>query len=208
MINIKTFTDSKYDGNCYLLTNNNQAIVIDPAVSKQSLNLIKDIKIKAIFITHAHFDHFSALDTYLDDDVIIYLHPQAYEKLGNPLKNLSFYCPPRVAVKVAADHVSFVNDAEELSLICWKIKIMHTIGHSNCSLSIIINDIIFTGDTLFKESVGRTDLPTSSSKELSKSLQKLCLLAGNYTIYPGHGEPTTLEDERENNPYIKGENHV
>lgn len=208
MINIKTFTDPKYDGNCYLLINNDQAIVIDPAVSKQDLNLTKNIKIKAIFITHAHFDHFSALDSYLNDDVIIYLHPQAYDKLDKPSKNLSFYCPPRVAVKVANDRVRFVGDEDELALIGWKFKIMHTIGHTNCSLSIIIDDIIFTGDTLFKESVGRTDLPTGSGKELGLSLKKLCSLTGNYTIYPGHGEPTTLEDERESNPYIKGENYV
>lgn len=205
---IKCYVEENYDSNCYSILNDQQAIIIDPAVDRLKLQLDKTTKIVAVILTHAHFDHFIALESYLDEDIPIYLHPYAVNKLANPLKNFSCFCTPKVAIKVPERFVRLTADKQELSLANLHLKIMHTSGHSNCSQCIIIDDVIFTGDTLFKDSVGRTDLPTGDSKSLRQSLTRLYDLCCNYTIYPGHGEATTLEAEKMTNLYLKGEQDV
>lgn len=208
MMKIKTFIDERYDGNCYVVLKDKEAIIIDPSVPKQKLKLEKEVKIVAILITHAHFDHIVALDSYLDGEVPVYLHPYASEKLANPLKNLSYFCRFQVAVTVPKDLLHFTQDGKQYLLAGLECKIIHTSGHSNCSQCIILNKVIFTGDTLFKNNVGRTDLPTGNSPNLKESLIKLANLEGDYYLYPGHGEATTLAWERKTNPYLRGEKDV
>ena len=83
------------------------------------------------------------------------------------------------------------------------IRVLHTPGHTAGGVCYIIDDMLFSGDTLFKESVGRTDFPSGNSDELKTSLQRRNLLKGDYKVFPGHGDTTALGYERENNPYIK-----
>ncbi len=208
MMKIKTFIEEQYDGNCYVIINDNKAIIVDPTVSKQKLKLENGIRIVAIFITHAHFDHIIALDSYLDEEVPIYIHPTASHKLASPLKNLSCFCNHKVAITVPKENLHLTQDQDQYILANMECKIIHTSGHSNCSQCMMIKDVIFTGDTLFKNDVGRTDLPTGNSKNLRESLMKLTSLEGDYIVYPGHGEATTLDFERNTNPYIKGEQDV
>ena len=208
MMKIKKYVDPRYDGNCYLIMNEKEAIIIDPTIEKEKLALEKSITIVAIFITHAHFDHILALDSYLKDEILLYLHPYAYHKLTSSLKNLSCLCHEKVEISVPEQRVIKTIDNEHYPLANLDCQVIHTSGHSNCSQCILIDNSLFTGDTLFKNNVGRTDLPTGSSKNLQASLKKLIALPGDYAIYPGHGEMTTLTEERNRNPYLKGERDV
>lgn len=208
MMKIKKYVDNRYDGNCYLIINDKEAIIIDPTIEKEKLKLEKSIKIVAVFITHAHFDHIIALDSYIEDEIKIYLHPYAYHKLNSSLKNLSCLCHEKVAISVPEQMIIKTIDEGHYLIANLDCQIIHTSGHSNCSQCILIDRSLFTGDTLFKNDVGRTDLPTGSSKNLQESLKKIVTLPYDYTIYPGHGEMTTLIEEKNTNPYLKGERDV
>lgn len=208
---IKTFTSRGYYANCYLISEKNQAIVIDPCVDREKLipNLKEDnLKLVGIFLTHGHFDHFSNLDTYLNDDCKIYMHKKAYPKLTNSLKNYSYLLKEKIEIAVSKDQVVLLNDKEKISLLSEDILCLETPGHTDCSITLVIADKMFTGDTLFKESVGRTDLPSGNQERLSTSLQKICSYKDDYAIYPGHGEVSTLEHEKSFNPFINGRLHV
>ena len=94
-----------------------------------------------------------------------------------------------------------IDDGDEIEILNEKITVLHTPGHTAGSVCYVVENVIFSGDTLFRLSVGRTDFPTGSMKELNTSVKRLLALPGNYTVYPGHGEITNLDFERANNPY-------
>ena len=95
-----------------------------------------------------------------------------------------------------------VSDGDELEIGNIRLKFISTPGHTPGSVCYICDSVIFSGDTLFRESAGRTDFPTGSSRQLMGSLRKLSELKGDYIVYPGHDSTTTLENERANNPYL------
>ena len=189
--------------NSYFLINENtnKAIVID---SGENYKLIKKIeeensfKINYVLLTHAHFDHAGNVKKLQDDGAKIYCSKIDSEKLLNDL-NLSLdfgrqfdYCN--------ADY-KFI-DNEELLLNDIKIKVIATPGHTDGSVTFLIEDMLFTGDTLFLESVGRTDFPTGNKDELIASVKKLFSLEGEYKVFPGHQEFTTLSHERKYNSFV------
>lgn len=107
-------------------------------------------------------------------------------------------------------HESFVpdrvfDDGDVIELGSLKIKVLFTPGHTVGSCCFLVNDAIFSGDTLFAGSMGRTDLPTGSSRDMRESLKRLADLEGDYNVYPGHGPSTTLERERRYNPFLNEE---
>ena len=114
--------------------------------------------------------------------------------------NLSQYMDNPITIK-QADIIFDKEEVKETSFC--KYKVIHTPGHSKGSICILIDDILFSGDTVFKYSIGRTDLPDGNYNELMQSLEKIKKLSKNITIYPGHGPVTTLKEELENNPYFK-----
>lgn len=199
---IITLVSPILQANCYLVLFKTKAIIIDPCVSYQVVQKhLENYKINAIFLTHGHGDHFSFLDDYSHLDVLIYMHPEAKLKLASSEKNLSVLFNRSITYQ-NLDKVVTVNDQQIITIDDFDIKTITTPGHSNCSICYLIGDNLFTGDTLFFRTVGRTDLYTSSYSDLQRSLTKLKNLNKDYHVYPGHGRATTLFSEIKDNEYF------
>ena len=185
---------------------NEVAVVIDPCDNGQEiLQFVKSQKktVSAVFITHAHFDHIAGLhDLCNGTDIKVYVHADDADALYNDRKNLSatmFGTPFTFCGNVVK-----VNDGDKIKVGSMEFEVLHTPGHTQGSCCYINNAerTIFSGDTLFMDSCGRTDLPGGNTAELINSLKKLSRLDGDYKVYSGHGPCTTLENERINNPYM------
>jgi len=200
---IKRFHSKLIQANCYYLVFDNKAIVIDPSVEYNEVLRGSPASLAGIFLTHGHFDHISALNSYLEKSYApLFMHKKAYPKLNNPQLNCSNLFPLNVSVNVPPERVTFIDEAKEINLLSTPIRIIETPGHTDCSICIMIADILFTGDTLFKDSIGRTDLPGAAPKALSASFLKLKALNPALTVYPGHGSSTVLSREFSKNPYL------
>ena len=191
--------------NTYFLINEDtkECIVIDCGENYQLINSKKDelgVKIKAVLLTHAHFDHVGCANRFMDDGIPVYISDVDAPKLETD-DNLgrSFR---RSYVNFKADKT--FKDGDELNICGINLKVMLTPGHTDGSVCFFAEDnIIFSGDTLFYESIGRTDFPTGDYNAIEKSLQRLYALDGDYVVYPGHGEDTTLSHERIYNMFIR-----
>ena len=207
-----------FDVNTYIVINGNVGFVVDPGGDAQEIYSIfrkQKAKIEAILITHAHFDHIGGVAELCriaskgedgkenpQDAPTVFLHKDELEKIGS-YKNLGF--------SMNANPEKFVPDillkgGETLKIAGLDVKVIHTPGHAKGSLCYVVSDKVFVGDTLFFMSYGRTDFYDGNAKDLKNSIvNKLFALIGNYTILPGHGEPTTLDFERVNNPVLEKE---
>ena len=204
MIKIKTFCVSVMQTNCYLIedTESNECALVDVGELTNSIkNAIKDKNIKYILLTHGHFDHIGGVnDIKKLIDAKIVINEKEKEFLCNDRLNLSTLVSPRGIKPFSADIL--LNDNDELKLGNYTIKMIETSGHTSGGCCYIIDDNIFAGDTLMKGTVGRTDFPTGSMKDMMKSIEKLKNLKGNYNVYGGHGDKTQLDYERFYNPYM------
>lgn len=183
--------------NCYLLTDGADAAVIDPGqdATDTLLRLAADNgwTYRAVYLTHGHYDHVggvAALRRALPG-LTVYLH-RADAGLDTELFPTAHLGP-----------LNFWEDGDRLTLGGLSVKILHTPGHTEGSVSLLCEDALFTGDTLFCGSVGRTDFPGGDDAAMAASLRALAALPGDYRVYPGHDRPTTLNAERANNPYLK-----
>ncbi len=185
--------------NTYFLVNENgDAVMIDGGENYQK---IKDFankngfNIKAELLTHAHFDHAGNAGRFQKDGVKIYSSKLDGEKLiTNQTLSSRFEC-------FTPDF--YFSDGEELNLFGIKIKVIATPGHTDGSVCFLVDDMIFSGDTLFYECVGRTDFPTGDISQLERSIKKLYALSGDYKVYPGHEDFTTLSHERKFNQFFR-----
>lgn len=206
------------DVNTYIVINGNVGFVVDPGGDAQEIYSIfrkQKAKIEAILLTHAHFDHIGGVAELCriaskgedgkenpQDAPTVFLHKDELEKIGS-YKNMGF--------SMNANPEKFVPDillkgGETLKIAGLDVKVIHTPGHAKGSLCYVVSDKIFVGDTLFFMSYGRTDFYDGNAKDLKNSIvNKLFSLKENYTILPGHGEPTTLDFERVNNPVLEKE---
>lgn len=186
--------------NTYFLVNEetNNAVAIDTGERYERIKEIEknlNITIKAVLLTHAHFDHAGNVKKLQEDGVKIYISKIDAPKLLNE-DNLAKdfgrkfnYC--------VADYT--FSDGEILDIEGVKIKVLGTPGHTDGSVTFMVDNALFTGDTLFNGTVGRTDFPTGDYEQLVLSVRKLFSLDGNYTVYPGHDDFTDLERERKYN---------
>ena len=188
-----------YSANTYILTTDGKnAVVIDPSEPSIVNELaVRKLVCKYVLLTHGHFDHVQGVGALFEKGAAICC--------GESEKDLIFsreYLSIFGGVNVPKFEIARTfSDGEEFELCGIKFKVLYTAGHTAGSVSYIIENCIFTGDTLFFESVGRCDLPTGNAAELQKSLQKLFSFQGDYKIFPGHFNDTTLNHEREYNPY-------
>lgn len=195
---IRTLTLGIYQTNTYLVINNNDVIVIDP-VSKtdriQSL-LKENESIVGICLTHGHFDHIGAVDDLVNVyKCPVYIHEDDYELTQDPEKNYS----QTKKIKLKSKLLFY---SERTKIKSFDFEVIHTPGHTKGSVCLRFDENLFTGDTLFKGSIGRTDLYGASPQEMKQSLRTLRSLNENYNIFPGHDGSTTLFDELKRNPYL------
>ncbi len=209
MIDIKSVTVTELATNCYVVTDKatGDCAVIDPGELSpeldKTLSVIGYDKIRYILLTHGHYDHIGGTDAVLSKTggkAEVAIGESDVPMLGDSFSNLSkfFSSSPLDSLKCNIA----LHDGDKITLGESVFNVIETPGHTKGSVCFICEDSIFSGDTLFYRSHGRTDFPTGSNMEMASSLKKLAALKGNYTVYPGHNITTTLEAERKYNPYI------
>lgn len=206
MIEIKTLVLGEVYTNTYIVKDEatGEIAVIDPACESQKLvDLIKELggNLKFILLTHGHFDHVGGVKRLLENfNPQVLISADETELLNAPMLNLSVWHNLSIdPIKVDKE----LNDKDTFMLGETQFTFIITPGHTSGSGCYIADDVIFSGDTLFCESVGRTDFPTSSGRDMMLSLMKLNDLKGDYTVYPGHDVKTSLSHERKFNPYMR-----
>ncbi|MDE5994723.1 MAG: MBL fold metallo-hydrolase [Oscillospiraceae bacterium] len=209
MLNVTRFILGEVETNTYVLESDGVFAVVDPAgENAELLNFLSRKNVKYVLLTHGHFDHISGVNSVVNaTGAEVCIHSLDSEMLSDGVKSHYTSHMGGIQPKIKADLL--LNDNDEIMLGETVIRVMHTQGHTNGSVCYILENerIIFSGDTLFRLSAGRTDLaginPIIAGRNELVSLRKLALLSGDYTVYPGHGEETTLQFERENNRYIR-----
>lgn len=191
--------------NCYILADEESldALVIDPGdEDDRILDVIKrkDLKLKYIINTHAHFDHVGVNQSLKDaTGAEILIHESDKELLRHAGDQAFLYgldVPPSNAD-------IFLKDGDDIIVGKIKLKVIHTPGHSEGGICLLGEGFVFTGDTLFAGSVGRTDFPGGDQVKLLESIRKrLALLPDNTRVYPGHGPETKIGEEKKYNPFF------
>jgi len=186
--------------NCYIFVDEEtrQGIIIDPGDDAATiLNIINNekIEIKYIVLTHGHWDHIGVVDRIkAHTGAEILIHTEDRECLNDSAKSLSYLlgtCVPNIQ----ADR--FLEDGDEIVIGNTSFKVLHTPGHTSGSICMLSDGVLFSGDTLFRGTVGRTDLPGGSAEKLKQSIkEKLLVLSDEVNVYPGHGPYTTIGKER------------
>lgn len=204
---IKKFVIGMIGTNCYVVSNENtkECFIVDPAVSdKNVISYIETegLSLKAILLTHGHFDHIMGIDGVREKfKVPVYASEKEQEILQDARLNLS----AAYGGGYTFSDATCVRDGEELEIAGMKIKVIETPGHTagGCCYYIAEEEVLFSGDSLFCASIGRTDFPTGSSSQLVRAVRdKLLVLPEETMVYPGHMEETTIGYERKHNPFI------
>lgn len=204
-IKIDNFCDNQLNANTYLISFADSCLIVDPANDLKILKrYIGDKKILGILLTHGHYDHFKSLFELLkNEDVTIYMHKNAINKLSSPSLSVSSLFNKNDLEKIDDKKIKIVNDGDVLTFNGLKAKCLYLPGHTSCSVGYLILDNLFSGDTLFLDSVGRWDLPTGDYLALKKSLEKIKKLDKRIVVYPGHDQAFVLEDALKVNQYLK-----
>ena len=194
--------------NCYFVINEetNEMIVIDPGASAKALadKARKDgYTPVAILLTHGHFDHATAAEELANEfgGIPIYAYEAEKETLADPELNASWMMGDSLVFK--AD--KFLKDEQEIDLAGFHIRVLFTPGHTpgGCCYYFPYEEVLFSGDSLFCMSIGRTDFKKGSMSDLVRAIkEKLMVLPERTTVYPGHNESSTIENERMFNPYL------
>lgn len=184
------------------------AVIIDPASeAKKIISTIEknNLKPKFVLLTHGHPDHVGALYELKEKyNLKVYIN----EKDQEMLETNSTYFGPMLGLDIKdVKGDSYLKDGQELSLGNLKFKIIETPGHTKGGVCILIENILFSGDTLFLGSMGRTDFPGGNEEEIFSSLKKLMELPDETVVLPGHGPKTTIGYERKYNPYVRMANN-
>ncbi|MCR1876718.1 MBL fold metallo-hydrolase [Paraclostridium bifermentans] len=202
---IEKFTDHLFGENTYLIADKNtrEGAVIDPGGEVDDLmRFIKDnfIDVKYIILTHGHGDHIGCVPKLKEaTNACIIADSEEKELLLDKKKNLSYrmHCG---AIEFDAD--KYVNEGDSIKLGELKLKFIHTPGHTKGCMCIKVGNHMFTGDTLFAGSMGRTDLYSGDDNQMKKSLNRLKKYEDDIIVYPGHGPNTTMGIEKATNPYL------
>ena len=195
MLKIHVLPLGDYQTNCYMIheENSTDCLIIDPGYEPEIISSYleeKGLTPEAILLTHCHFDHVGAVkDLAAQYDCKVFLDKK---ELAMPpmLTNGPLY------------YTDGYGDGDTLTLAGIPIQVLETPGHTPGSVCLIMEDTLFSGDTLFAGSCGRTDLPCGDARAMRDSLRRLAALSENYRVCPGHGPSSTLNREKKTNPYL------
>ena len=192
-MNIQKLTLGLYQTNTYILSNDTEAVVIDPGYEPDTiLDALEGKNLKAILLTHGHFDHVGAVkELVAETGCKVYIHAA----------DLSL--PPMIT----AGQLYYTHTYAEGDTVCpiegAELHVLHTPGHTPGSVCLLLGEQMFSGDTLFEGSCGRMDLPGGDQLQMHQSLNRLVSLQADYHVHPGHGGSTTLAAEKRYNPYMR-----
>lgn len=194
--------------NCYIFgdSTTNEVAIVDPGEEGERIISVlnaNNYKVKFIALTHGHFDHIGAVKTLKEKTgAQVLIHSLDKEMLTDPHKNLSalFGTEEQYISQVPADKT--LSDNDEIMLGSKPFKVIHTPGHTMGGVCFLYKEKLFSGDTLFRETVGRTDLPGASHSHILESVNKLMLLDDDVEVFPGHGDITNIGNERQYNPFV------
>jgi hydroxyacylglutathione hydrolase len=192
--------------NCYILAEapGGKALIIDPGYEEKKIQKALDednLKPEAVLNTHGHIDHIGCDEAF---GVPVYVHSLDLKMLRDASMNLSDFLDRPFTV---SSSVRTLEDGQELSFGALKLKVIHTPGHTPGGICLLLlepkSDILFSGDTLFYHSIGRADFSGADPGQLVSSIrEKLFTLSPGTVVYPGHGVPTTIKEEKEENPFL------
>lgn len=197
MLKTDTLTLGAYQTNCYIIWDSDQknCAVIDPGYEPETvLDRISRLGLhpEAILLTHGHFDHVGGVRE---------LAAQTACRVFLCLEDLNM--PPMLTAGPLY-YTDTYGEGDTLNLAGLSIRVLHTPGHTPGSVCLLVEDALFSGDTLFEDSCGRTDLPGGSAYQMRASLARLAKIEEDFTVYPGHGGATRLSTEKQYNPYLRG----
>ena len=196
MLKVHAMALGDYQTNCYIIhdENSRKCCIIDPGYDADFiLDRLDSLGLspEAILLTHGHFDHVGAVkDLAAETQCQVYIHPD------------DLTMPPMMTAGPLY-YTKTYAEGTQLKLADLEIGVLHTPGHTPGSVCLVCENTIFAGDTLFRGSCGRTDLPGGDWATIIKSLKRLAALEGNFWVYSGHGPTTTLRDEKKYNPYMR-----
>jgi hydroxyacylglutathione hydrolase len=212
---VRAFPAPMFATNCWVIATSagGECIIVDPGMPDISMDIraiVDELGVKpvAALITHGHLDHTFSITPLADGyDIPTYIHSEDRRFIRDPagihgpqflemLKGMEFSEP---------HDVQELRNGSELNLLDMKIRAIHAPGHTRGSMMFVVNDeLLLSGDVLFAGSIGRTDLPTGDSAEMTRTLtNKVLPLSDDLRVLPGHGAETTIKFERKNNPYLK-----
>ena len=212
---VRSFPAPMFATNCWVIAPEvgGECIIVDPGMPDISVDIqaiIEELKVKhvAALITHGHLDHTFSVTPLADGyEIPTYVHAEDRRFIKDPagihgpeflklLQGMKFSEPEKVVE---------LNNGTVIDLLGMKITAIHAPGHTRGSVMYTVNsELLLSGDVLFAGSIGRTDLPTGDSEEMTKTLTKKVLtLSDDLRVLPGHGPETTIKFERKNNPYLK-----
>ncbi len=206
---IKTLAVGPFAANCYVVGSpeTRQGMLIDPgAEDKAILKTVQQtgLTISVIVITHSHMDHVGALRKVQEKT-------DAQFAVHEAEKGFLFSTPMRMLTSLGVSPVKspprpdrLLRDGDSIEVGDLRFEVLHTPGHSSGGICLSGHGVVFSGDTLFNSGIGRTDFPGMSHERLITSIrQKLMVLPDETVVYPGHGPPTTIGDERRGNPFLR-----
>lgn len=198
---VETIITGAFETNTYILTIDGEHLIIDPSGKKERIITHIDGQVDAILLTHGHFDHIKAVDDLHEYyGCPIYMNASDAD-LVDPLLSKTTNTMGPFSASISSK-IDFIKEGK-MKIGPFSFEVVFTPGHTKGSVIYIFDDMVFTGDTLFKESVGRTDLYGGSDRELKMSLRILKELDADYLIYPGHGPSSKVAHELLYNPFLK-----
>ena len=191
---VHTLPLGAYQTNTYIVENAGNCVIIDPGYEPETILRFlqkNSLTAEAIFLTHGHFDHVGAVNGLVETlSCPVYIHEA----------ELSL---PPMWTAGPLYHTHTYGESDRINAAGLSFKILHTPGHTPGSVCLIVDSTMFSGDTLFAGSCGRTDLPGGDWATLRRSLMRLAQMENDLTVYPGHGESTFLAQEKRYNPYMQ-----
>lgn len=202
---LDVFSENPYGTNCWLLSaaGSAEAVAIDPGFEPVRLHEMLDVagkRLAAVLLTHAHVDHAQAAGEFAGDAVPVFVHPEDAVAFEDPARwnaGSPFQLEPVKDLRTMADR-------DVLAFAGFRIEVWHTPGHTPGHCIFRTDAKVFSGDLVFAGSIGRSDFPNSSPKDMERSLRRFLEQPDELDVFPGHGPATTVAHERRTNPFLTG----